>query len=297
MAAARRHRLPFVYEIRAFWEDALLTGTRSIADRVKYRYSRGLETKLVRAADAVVGISRHIVADVAGRGVASERLACVPNGVDATQFRVVERDPELVRRLGLDGCPTVGFIGTFFGFEGLPDLVAAMPHVLHRLPSARLVLVGSGEDDERVRAQIAALGLQNRVLQLGRVPHEDILRYYALMVVLVYPRRRVRVTELVTPLKPLEAMAAGRPVIGSDVGGIRELLDDGRVGMLFKAGDPADLAEKIIELLSDSVKRESLAAAGLDYVRRERQWTALVQRYRPVYERAAASAGRRVAAA
>jgi glycogen synthase len=295
LKSARRHRLPLVYEVRAFWEDALLTSTRSPVDYVKYRYSRALETRVLTQADAVVGISRHIVADVAGRGVDAARLLCMPNGVDTAQFTPTPRDPALVRKLELDGRPTVGFIGSFFDFEGIDDLVRAMPAVLSRQPEARLVLIGTGEAEAAVRDLIAALELQNRVLQLGRVPHSDILRYYALMDVLVYPRRRVRITELVTPLKPLEAMAAGKAVVGSDVGGIVELLDDGRAGRLFKAGDHADLADRIIELLGDPAAREALAARGREYVLKTRQWQTLVRGYLPVYDRLLATPRQRIA--
>ena len=143
--------------------------------------------------------------------------------------------------------------------------------------------------------RIAALGLQNRVLQLGRVPHQEILRYYALMDVLVYPRRRVRVTELVTPLKPLEAMAAGKAVVGSDVGGLVELLDDGRAGRLFRAGDPGDLAARVADLLDDPAEREALAARGRDYVLKTRQWDSLVRGYLPVYDRLVADRRERIA--
>jgi glycosyltransferase involved in cell wall biosynthesis len=152
-----------------------------------------------------------------------------------------------------------------------------------RLPEARLLLVGSGELEAVIRQRIKLLHLESHVIFTGRVPHSDVMRYYSVMDVLVYPRVKSRITDLTPPLKPLEAMAMRKAVIGSDVGGLRELLDDGRAGLLFKAGDSDDLAERLVRLLTDSAAREALAAAGREYVLREHAWDRLVMHYQRLY--------------
>ena len=285
LRVARRHRIPFVYEVRAFWEDALLTSRQSPISRLKYVYSRGVETRLFRDARAVVAISRHMLEDIAARGIPRTSLFHVPNGVDTDQFVPLPRDQALAAQLGL-GTPVIGFIGSFYRFEGLDTLVNAMPAILKRFPSARLVLVGTGEAAAEIKTLITSLGIDAAVLQLGRVPHEDILRYYSIMDVLVYPRHRDRTTELVTPLKPLEALALGKPVIGSDVGGITELLDDGRAGVLFRAGDATDLAARIIALFEDDTRRARLSAEGRAYAMDKRRWSIIASQYLEVYRHA-----------
>jgi PEP-CTERM/exosortase A-associated glycosyltransferase len=286
LAAARRHGIPMVYEIRAFWEDAFLLGARpfSIAN-AKYRYSRALETRLVKDVDAVIAISRRMIDDLAERGVHRDKLHLVPNGVDLKAFSPVERDGELAESLGLPPAATLGFIGTFHEIEGLDCLVRAMPAILASEPRAKLLLVGTGPDVDRIAGLVAELGLQSNVLLTGRVKHSDVRRYYSVIDVLVYPRHSFRVTELVTPLKPLEAMALGKAVVGSDVGGIAELLNDGRAGMIFEAGNSASLARAVVQLLSDSNARQRLAEDGRGYVMRERGWDQIAQRYVPIYDR------------
>jgi glycosyltransferase involved in cell wall biosynthesis len=184
----------------------------------------------------------------------------------------------------------IGFIGSFYHFEGLDCLIRAMPLVLAALPTARLVLVGTGEAEMAIRDRVQSLGLADAVTLTGRVPHADVLRYYSIMDVLVYPRRSERVTELVTPLKPLEALAVGKPVVGSDVGGIAELLDDGKVGRLFKAGDAADLANVLLAVLGNPALREEMRASGRRFVLERRQWSSLAAEYLPIYERLTARA-------
>jgi PEP-CTERM/exosortase A-associated glycosyltransferase len=285
LAAARQRGLPVVYEVRAFWEDAYLLGpTTSRVAKAKYRASHALETSLFRKVDAVVAISTHMVDDIVGRGIDRARVYCMPNGVDSEKFVPVATDAALAARLGVSPGATVGFIGTMLDIEGIECLVRAMPAVRARVPAAKLVIVGSGPQDGPVRELVGQLGLQDLVVLTGRVPHEEIQRYYSIMDVLVYPRARFRVTELVTPLKPLEAMALGRVVVGSDVGGITELLDRGRVGVLFKAGDDRDLADKLVSLLQDPERRAALAEEGRRYVLRERTWGAIVPRYVPLYD-------------
>ena len=133
---------------------------------------------------------------------------------------------------------TVGFIGSFYDYEGLDDLIAAMPLLLERRPKAQLLLVGGGPMEAALKAQAAASPAADRIRFVGRVPHDEVERYYALIDILAYPRKAMRLTELVTPLKPLEAMAQRKLVAASNVGGHRELIEDGVTGTLFPAGDP-----------------------------------------------------------
>jgi glycosyltransferase involved in cell wall biosynthesis len=128
------------------------------------------------------------------------------------------------------------------------------------------------------------LNLADKVIFTGRVPHEQVQRYYNLLDVLVYPRSRMRLTDLVTPLKPLEAMAQGRLLAASDVGGHRELIEDGKTGVLFQADNPDALADKVLELINDSERWLGLRSAARQFVETERNWPRSVASYQAIYQ-------------
>ncbi len=156
----------------------------------------------------------------------------------------------------------MGFIGSFYAYEGLDLLLAALPQVTARIPDARVLLVGGGPQENELKALAAKLGIEDRVVFAGRVPHGEVQRYYGIVDVFAYPRKSMRLTELVTPLKPLEAMAQGRLLVASDVGGHRELIRDGETGVLFRAGDAASLADAIVRLLGQRDRWPQLARPG-----------------------------------
>ncbi|HEX4648414.1 MAG TPA: glycosyltransferase, partial [Steroidobacteraceae bacterium] len=153
-------------------------------------------------------------------------------------------------------------------------------------PDLRLVLVGEGEDHARIAAAVERLGLQRNVWLVGRVPHSQVLEFYAALDVLVYPRYPSPLTQMISPLKPLEPMAMGRCVLGSDVGGIRELIRDGETGLLFSAGSQAALIDRLASLLGGQVDAARLGATAREYVIRHRQWREMSKLYEAVYARA-----------
>jgi PEP-CTERM/exosortase A-associated glycosyltransferase len=286
--AARRFGVPFLYECRALWEDAAVDHGTTRAGSVRYRLTRGLETWVCRRADAVTTICEGLRADLAHRGLPQERITVIPNAVDLAQFTPAgPRPAALARELGLGQRTVIGFIGSFYGYEGIDLALAALPLIRSQVSDAALLLVGGGPQEPALREQARALA--DAVVFAGRVPHERIASYYDLVDLLVYPRRSNRLTELVTPLKPLEAMARRRPLVASDVGGHRELIEDGVTGTLFRAGDERALAAAVVRLLGDRAAWPARLDAARAYVERERSWSASVARYEQVYERLAAA--------
>jgi glycogen(starch) synthase len=285
----RRRRLPVVYEMRASWEDAAVDHGTTVEGSLRYRVSRALESVALRAADQVTTICDGLRADIAVRGVPPERITVIRNAVDVSLFKFgAEPDADLRRSLGLEGATVVGFAGSFYGYEGLDLLIEAARQMLPRHPRLRLLLVGGGPQESNLRAQAAAAGMQDRVIFTGRVPHATVQRYYELIDVLAYPRLPIRLTELVTPLKPLEAMAQGRMLVASDVGGHRELIRHGETGFLFRAGDPAALAAAIEDILVRRSLWPQVRMQARRFVEVERTWAASVACYRDVYRRALA---------
>ncbi len=278
----RRLGIRTVYEVRTFWEDAAVTHGTHAETSLRYRVSRALETVILRRADAVVTICRGIRAEVIARGISPDRIAVVPNGVDPEWLEPRPRARALADRLGLGDGPVFGYIGSFSHYEGLPFLVRAMPELSARVPGVKLLLAGSGRDEAAVKEAARQAGPS--VCLLGRVPQEEVRDLYSLLSVLVLPRRRSRVTELVTPLKPLEAMAAGIPVLASDVGGHAELIQDGETGLLFKAESRDSLVEQAVRLGEDAELRRRLTGNGRRWVEAERTWDRIVAGYLPVYQ-------------
>ncbi len=287
--AGRALGLPVVYEIRAFWEDAAVDhGTNREGD-LRYRMTRALETAALRRVDAVTTICEGLRADIVARGIDAAKVTVIPNAVDIDRFPVIERrDAELEAKLGLAGHEVVGFCGSFYAYEGLSLLLRALPAIRAARPRVKLLLVGGGPEDAALRAQAASAGLGDVVVFTGRVPNAEVDRYYSLIDVLAFPRLRMRLTDLVTPLKPLEAMAQGRVVVASDVGGHKELIRDGETGVLHAADDEGALARAVVRTLEDGPLRGRLTANGRRFVEAERNWAASVARYAPVYERLAA---------
>jgi PEP-CTERM/exosortase A-associated glycosyltransferase len=240
----------------------------------------------------VFTICEGLRSDIVARGIASAKVTVIPNAVDIDGFELGgQADPALKAKLGLDGAAVLGFIGSFYAYEGLDLLLAAMPALLQQRPDLRVLLVGGGPQDAALKAQAAALGIADKVVFTGRVPHAEVQRYYELIDVLAYPRLPIRLTELVTPLKPLEAMAQGRIFVASNVGGHRELIRHRATGYLCPAGDATALAQGLADALADQDRWPQMRANARRFVEQERTWTASVARYAEVYRRALSHRG------
>ncbi len=284
--AARAAGLPMVYEVRGLWEDAAVDLGHSREGDLRYRATRAFETHLLKRADAIVTLCQAMRRELAGRGVAESRITVVPNAVEPSLLRTPEpKDPSLVGQLGLQDRVVLGFIGSFYNYEGLDLLIDALPAIRAQQPRAMLLLVGGGPMADKLHAQVKERGLTELVRFTGRVPHDQVQHYYDLIDMLVFPRRRMRLTELVTPLKPVEAMAEGRLVIASDVGGHRELIDDETTGFLFPADDVGALARRVVEVIGATNLHEPIRQAARRFVETERVWPVSAANYKPVYER------------
>ncbi|MFZ4875793.1 TIGR04063 family PEP-CTERM/XrtA system glycosyltransferase [Janthinobacterium sp. Mn2066] len=290
LSVGRALGIPVVYEVRAFWEDAASDHGSSRPGGLRYRLTRALEDHALRRADAITTICEGLRRDLCRRGVPPQKITVIPNAVDTASFKAAS-DPALARALGLDGHPVIGFIGSFYAYEGLALLLRAMPRMLAAQPALRLLLAGGGPQEQALIALARELGIADQVIFAGRVPHGQVAAYYQLIDVLVYPRLPMRLTELVTPLKPLEAMAQGCLVAASDVGGHRELITHGQTGMLFRAGDANALAQTVLSLLLTQHSWPALRRNARAWVEQERSWAGSVRRYSSVYARLALAAG------
>ena len=263
LKAAKKHNIPLVYECRAFWEDAAVDHGTASEGGLRYYLTKMLETYIFKQANAITTICEGLRADIMSRGIAAEKITVIANAVDIDQFTCgVAADPDLRAELGLQDKIVLGFIGSFYAYEGLPLLLEALPIVLQKQPTVRLLLVGGGPQEALLKQKVQELGLEGNVIFTGRVNHERVQDYYNQVDIFIYPRLSMRLTELVTPLKPLEAMAQGRLVVASDVGGHKELMVEGVTGCLFKAGDKHALAHTVLSLLNAPESWDAMRKAG-----------------------------------
>lgn len=284
LRVGRKLGIPVVYEIRAFWEDAAVDHGTSREWGIRYRLTRALESHAIKHADAVTTICEGLRRDIVQRGVHPKKITVIPNAVNINNFSVGgTADHECAKSLGLENKQVLGFIGSFYAYEGLNILLQALPIMLAENPNLRVLLVGGGPQEHALKTLAAQLGISDKVIFTGRVPHEQVQGFYNLIDILVYPRLKMRLTDLVTPLKPLEAMAQGRLLVASDVGGHEELIQDGKTGVLFEAGDPHALAVKVLDLLNAPERWDAFRQAARDFVETERNWKKSVARYQSVY--------------
>lgn len=291
LKAGRKSGLPVVYEIRAFWEDAAVDHGTCKEDDLRYRLTRKMETHVVKHANAVTTICQGLKIDLIGRGFSEDKFTVIPNAVNIEQFDLItQKNAELEQELSFESCQVLGFLGSFYGYEGIDLTIAAMPAVLKQNPNVRLLLVGGGPQEQYLKQQVILLGLEGKVIFTGRVPHSEVGKYYSLVDLLVYPRKNMRLTDLVTPLKPLEAMAQGKLVLASDVGGHKELISDNDNGFLFEADNIEHLSERIVELLAGESSSNAYVEApkniienGRNYVENVRNWKNSVSNYLPLY--------------
>lgn len=282
---ARKFGIPVVYEIRAFWEDAAVDHGSTHEGSLRYRATRKLETRAIQKVDHVFTICEGLRADIVARGIPAAKVTVIPNAVDVDSFMLASPpNPQLLEKWGLTGKTVIGFIGSFYAYEGLDLLLDALPELIRQRPEVRVLLVGGGPQEANLRQQAERLGLANHVIFTGRVPHKEVGRYYDLINVLAYPRHPMRLTELVTPLKPLEAMAQGQLFVASDVGGHKELIEHNNTGILFEAGNGSALTEALLALLNDRQRWPELKANGRHFVEAVRNWRNSVANYVTPYQ-------------
>lgn len=282
----RKYNIPVCYEVRALWEDAAVDTGKTKEGSIKYRIIKAIEQSAFEKADAVSCICQGLKNDLIKRGIPENKLYVTPNAVDIANFQPsTSRDTELEQSLNLAGKKVLAFVGTFFKYEGLAYAISAMQKIAKQRSDIHLLLVGAGNELENLKTQVVQSGLESAVTFVGRVPFEEVSRYYSLADLMVFPRESIRLTELVTPLKPLESMAQFKPVLASDIGGHRELINDNSTGFLFAADSADAMADKILTIIDDDELLQQVSEAGLNFVREERNWLNTAKQYLPVYQR------------
>jgi glycosyltransferase involved in cell wall biosynthesis len=281
LIAARRLGLPFIYEVRGLWEITRISREQEFEDTPAFAVQSLLEAKVAQLADHVFTLTEPMREELSSRGVRDERIELLPNSCDPERFLPRPRDQALAARLGIpEGVPVIGYVGTFVDYEGLEDLALACTLLKQRGVNFRLMLVGnenaSGTDRGPITEQILRIaeaeGMTDWLIMPGRVPHEEVESYYSLIDIAPFPRKPWPVCEMVSPMKPLEALAMEKAVLVSSVRALTEMIADGQTGRVFDKGSVASLADRLQELIAAPQQRLDLGRRGRIWVGAERTW-------------------------
>lgn len=277
--------IPVIYEMRGIWEDSHTSRYGMATTSLRYRAVRSLETLALKRAAMCFAISNALNEEIIERGVNSGKIEIVPNGVDTRKFTPGPASDELLTTFGLKSKLVIGYIGTFFYYEGLDLLVRSFEMLAGKIPSLTLMLVGDGEFMTKLKDLASKSAYSDRIIFTGKIKNDLIVDYYKLFDLLVLPRRDAREANLVTPLKPLEIMSMAKPLVASNVGGHKEIVIDGVNGVLFPHGKVDALAEKCEALILDETNRLRLGEQSRTWVENNRDWNVLIDHYISVYQR------------
>ena len=286
LIAARRLGIPFIYEVRGLWEITRLSRDAEFAEKPAFFIQKLLEAAVAKEADHVFTLTEPMREELIERGVASAKIDLLPNSCDPSRFVPRKRDEDLAQRLGLPtSIPVIGYIGTFVDYEGLDDLASACALLKRDGMEFRLLLVGnenaSGQDTGPITEQIASIaeseGFSDWLIMPGRIPHDEVESYYSLLDVCPFPRKPLPVCEMVSPMKPLEALAMEKAVVVSSVRALVEMIDNERTGLVFEKGNIRSMADTFARLIGDDELRASLGVAGRKWVEESRTWRRMGQ--------------------
>ena len=278
---------PLLYEMRSSWDDAAVSSGTTTEGSARYRLSKALETWVVKKAPAVAVICEGLRQELLSRGIDGDKIFVMPNALPEPMFERpdIAATTEIRARYGLQDKKIIGFFGSFFEWEGVDQLIDVIGEVATRVPDVHLLLAGGGRQEDALKQQADRLGVAASVTFAGRISHDEVRAFYGAADVMAFPRIHHRLTDMVTPLKPLEAMAQGTTVVASDVGGHQELIRDGETGRLFKADDRQALTATLIAGLNETDANQSMIETATRFVREERRWSKISRQYLPVYER------------
>lgn len=284
---AKKNGIPFIYEVRGFIEDTKVGLRKWNKNSKAYTKRKQEETELMKKADAIVTLGNAMKNDIISRGITSEKIFIVPNGVNINKFKPVDENQKLKKKLGLKKNHVIGYIGSIRRIEGIEVLIKSFYYLTEKIENVKLLIVGPVRPDiylERLKNFCEKLEITKDVIFTGKVPYEQINNYYSIIDIFVIPRLNLRVNRLVTPLKPLEVMAMGKVLIASDLPALRELIKPGVSGILFEPENSKKLAKKLETCIDDEQKHKNLQKTSREYVINTFSWSKIVKRYLTIYD-------------
>ncbi|SDH99040.1 Glycosyltransferase involved in cell wall bisynthesis [Sinosporangium album] len=284
LAVSERTGTPFVYEVRGFLEETWASRDPARIGSERHVLHREREAFLMRSADAVVTLAETMAAEIVDRGVPRERIHLAPNAVDDSLLTADYDGAAFRRSFNIEPDEiVVGSVSSIVAYEGFATLLSAAALLRDRGARVKVLLVGDGVERPALLKQVNDLKLGNIAILPGRVGPDEALQAQSAIDIFVCPREDLRVCRLVTPLKPVEAMALGKPVVLSDLPALSELVGSDGAGLLVPPGDPAAFADALAELSEDPARRAAMGEAGRAEVAAKRTWSRIAETYREIY--------------
>lgn len=248
--AARILGIPCILEVNA----PLRLEQQRYRSLVLSEEAERIERAAFSGASAIAAVSKEVSAYVSAHGGRAADTHVVPNGVDTERFNTSVAPMQID---GLGGGPVIGFVGSLKIWHGIDVLLESFRRLAAERTDARLLIAGDGPKRGYVEGFAAGSGLRDRILSLGWVGHDQMPSLLRRMDVAVapYPEND---EFYFSPLKLFEYMAAGLPIVASNIGQIGEILDGGETGLLVRPGNPQDLADTLLALLSEPESRAEM---------------------------------------
>ena len=284
--AAKILGVPSIYEIRGFWHLTQSTKRDGYESSDHYALTERLEIKTAMEADHVFTITNALRDILIENGVKGDKISVLPNAVDPEKFEILPKNTSLNKQLNFEGKVVIGYIGSFVNYEGLDLLLEACSILKKKLGDVfRVLLVGDGEMMQSLRRSAQFLQLESIITFTGRVSHDEVSDYYSLIDIAPLPRKGLRVCELVSPLKPFEAMGSGKVLVTSSVQALAEIVQDGETGLIFEKDNSDDLAEKLETVILDAELRKRLGKNANAWVQETHSWEVISKRVTDVYDK------------
>ena len=284
--AAKALGIPSIYEIRGFWHLTQSTKRLGYEGSDHYNLTERLEIETAKMSDHVFTITKALKDILIENGISENKITVLPNAVDPSKFNISKKDKRLEKELDFQNKVVIGYIGSFVKYEGLDLLLEASSILKNKLGDCfRLLLVGDGDMMKNLRNMARFLQLEDIIIFTGRVSHKEVNRYYSLIDIAPLPRKGFRVCELVSPLKPFEAMGAGKVLITSSVEALAEIIDDGKTGFVFEKDNAEDLADKLELVILDKELRKQIGNNANKWVIENHSWDVISKRVIDVYQK------------
>jgi len=279
---SRHFSIPWIYEVRSFHEHTWTNDHFQAETSIHTKLRMDKENSLMQRAAHVVTISESMKEAIIERGIPENKITVVPNAVDTAYFKPKKKSTKLMNSMGIRNKSVIGYISNMSYREGHDVLIKAFKNICEEVADAVLLLVGSGRERENLEKLVNELGLEEKVIFTGNVDHSLIKEYYALIDLFVVPRRRDYAADLVTPLKPYEAMGMKIPLLMSDRAALKEIIGEDR-GFIFKTEDEEDLAKIAISCLNDQVECKRRANVAHEWLIANRTWEMNAEIYKHLY--------------
>ena len=286
---AKHFNIPSIYEVRGLWEITRISRQPEFEGSEYFQMMSNLEARSASDANFVFTITHALGEEMRRRSRGLTNTGFLPNGVHSDRFLPKPVNHDIKQKLGIDSDAIVlGYIGSLVSYEGLDLLLKALPEVKKKVSKEfKLMIVGDGAFMEKLQSLTQELQLNEDVIFTGRIPHEEVEEYYSIVDIAPFPRLPLPVTEMVSPLKPFEAMAMEKAVIASNVQALSEIVIHHQTGVLFKKGDIDDLVMNLVKLIDDDVLRDKIGKQARAWVCQHRDWSKISETLSDVYHRLA----------